>query len=427
LVDRLSSRFSEYFFGDLRMAIRGQMKFSSKQALRLVQIALTKYCAEMKSDLVTVSLRRYRHCDAEEKLNKNVPVGYWDFDMEDEIGLGVKECLAQLKRMRFDIMGHTADTIGSLTALKERDARWERLAGKCEREIQGELGEKEEPIGMDDEDANEDGRPRGFVDVTGGRPVERNANAYDWTDGVDAGDKVRVEDEDGERKVLALDQLLANLPDTVLEGEHADKEFLQVIREKCRELNAHMTPQGLDRMSGRFHGQRVIGVTEARDEGIDWASDDEDAAFAVYDTKNEKYVHDYGIIECLRERKGKKIRKIDRVKISDSKAKDVEMLVRWYERPKKKVRRKRGDKRETWELPIRSSYTFKWLPFNHYLCRVDMNDDTGVKGHYSLGEHSRIQALEEVKQFEKEEKKKKKKELEQKRRKKQEKSKGGTQ
>jgi hypothetical protein len=89
LVDRRSSRFAEYLFGDLRMAIRGQMKFSSKSALRLMQISLTKYCAEMSSDVVTHSLRRYKHCESEEKHRRTLPQGYWDFDIEQEIEVGV--------------------------------------------------------------------------------------------------------------------------------------------------------------------------------------------------------------------------------------------------------------------------------------------------------------------------------------------------
>ena len=171
--------------------------------------------------------------------------------------------------------------------------------------------------------------------------------------------------------------------------------FEQMVREKCRELNAYMTPQGQDRMSGRFHGQRVIGVTEARTDETGWVSDDEDAAFAVYSTTQKKYVHEYGIIECLREVKGKKVRKIDRVKLSDKKADNVQMLVRWYERPTGKHKGIKGkNKKDVWALPLRSSYVFKWVPYWQYLCRVDMEDDVGIVGHYSLADHSKKQANE---------------------------------
>ena len=84
---------------------------------------------------------------------------------------------------------------------------------------------------------------------------------------------------------------------------------------------------------------------------------------------------DYCVIESLRERNGKKVRKIDRVRIADAKAGNVEMLVRYYEQPKKKIKRKPGDVREVWALPIVPTYTYQWEKFNNYLCRVYMIDD----------------------------------------------------
>lgn len=162
LPDRRSSRFSEYFFGDMRMAIRGQMKFSSKSALRLTQIALTKYSAEQMSDVVTMGLRRYKHNDAEEKMYRDLPEGYWDFDIEDEIKVGVEKCLQELRKMHFDTVGCTPGNLKNLGSLKNRDTRFETWATRLEKDIRAEespSGPGEEENEEDEEDEGEDISP----------------------------------------------------------------------------------------------------------------------------------------------------------------------------------------------------------------------------------------------------------------------------
>ena len=190
--DRRSSRFSEYFFGDMRMAIRGQMKFSSKSALRLMQIALTKYSAESMSDIVAVSLRRYKHNDAELKMYNGIPEDYWRFDMVEEMNVGCERCLKELKDLHFNTMKCTVGTVKDLKSLKDRDARWKAIAKKC-----GEAIEKEAVVDnlFDDEDEDEvfgdgttAGRPRGFIDEGGGgesrfrADCEIEADEGEWED-----------------------------------------------------------------------------------------------------------------------------------------------------------------------------------------------------------------------------------------------------
>lgn len=86
------------------------------------------------------------------------------------------------------------------------------------------------------------------------------------------------------------------------------------------------------------------------------------------------------------------MRSIQRVRIADVKAGNVECLNRVYEPVKdKKLLKKHhtaNDKRELYCLPVRSNWVYKWMPFRTYLGRVKM-EDIGVTGHYALEEESR--------------------------------------
>lgn len=172
-------------------------------------------------------------------------------------------------------------------------------------------------------------------------------------------------------------------------------KFLEIVRAHCRAQNVHKTPQGADRMSGRFHDQRIIGVTSARDHEAEeeYASDDEAAAFIHWNEAEDRFLHDYAIIEALREVKGKQVRRIHRVRISDLKATNVETLNRVYEpvTSKQVLQKFRGDPRELYSLPIRSNYTYEWVKFEGYLGRVIM-EDVGITGHYALDVASKREA-----------------------------------
>ena len=148
-------------------------------------------------------------------------------------------------------------------------------------------------------------------------------------------------------------------------------------------------------MSGRFHDQRIIGVTSARDNTgeEEYASDDEAAAFIHWNEDEDRFLHDYAIIEALREVKNKQVRRIHRVRISDLKATNVETLNRVYEpvNAKQVLQKFKGDPRELYSLPIRSNYTLEWVKFEGYLGRVYM-EDVGITGHYALDVASKREA-----------------------------------
>ena len=153
-------------------------------------------------------------------------------------------------------------------------------------------------------------------------------------------------------------------------------------------------------MSGRFHAQRIIGVTLSRAEADAYedafVSDEEDIAVAHVDPATDAYGHDYATIEGLRERKGDRVRRIQRVKISDLGAGNVETLNRVYEPTTDKATLRKWKKKgqgDLYELPVRSNWVVKWLPFTSYLCRVEMKD-IGIPGVFALNPESRRAALE---------------------------------
>lgn len=153
-------------------------------------------------------------------------------------------------------------------------------------------------------------------------------------------------------------------------------------------------------MSGRFHDQRIIGVTLSREQYDDEAvSDDEDCAFIHLNTSTNRMDHDYALVEALREVRGDKVRRIHRVRIADLKAGNVEVLARVYEpvRDKKVLQKFKNDPRELYHLPIRSAYAYEWVSWRVYLTRVKMTD-IGITGHYALEEESRREALKRCKE-----------------------------
>lgn len=233
LPDRRASRFSEYFFGDMRMAIRGQMKFSSKSALRLMQIALTKYTAEMNSDVITMSLRKYKHNEAEEKLYRGVPDGYWEFDMEEEIDKGVDKCLTELKKMHFDIRRCTPSTVKDLDALKDRDSRWKAMAKRYDEAISGRGTLDDDGDDAEgDVDLQDHRTQRGYVTEGGGVDCVEygwQANDGEWMDRTKLTPDVCL--EESRKKLSIMSDIMAALPLEELGSENMTedkKKFLQV-------------------------------------------------------------------------------------------------------------------------------------------------------------------------------------------------------
>ena len=234
LPDRRSSRFSEYFFGDMRMAIRGQLKFTTKAALRLMQIALTKLSAESMSDVKTVSLRKYRHNNAEEQEYRNAPEGYWDLVVQDEMEVGVSGCLEQLRALHFDpaTLDKCRDGLQQLTALKLRDTRFAEAAERCEKEMRGDAVEPLPVEDVDEEEA-EFPRVRGAVDDDG----QGLRDEGEWQD-VDSAEAERDCDAvgavgggaaDADKKGSIMQSMMASLPDMEAnETSPASRQFLKV-------------------------------------------------------------------------------------------------------------------------------------------------------------------------------------------------------
>ena len=113
-------------------------------------------------------------------------------------------------------------------------------------------------------------------------------------------------EKDAELKASIMRNVTATMPMELATASMTDdkKKFLEAIRGHCRAQNAHKTPQGLDRQSGRFHNQRIIGVTLSRideDSVNEFLSDDEDAAFLHEITGTGELGFDYAIVEALRE------------------------------------------------------------------------------------------------------------------------------
>ena len=415
IADRRTSRWCEYLFGDMRMSLRGQMKFTTKRAIELIRRSMVKYVCEMTTDVKFKHRERTQSQAAETTNAPEMTDDYWV--SVDEFGTlidgEIANTLKELRNKGFDLSSFQggARNAGlywrSWKSLANRKARFERGAAKVK------AGEEIDD-GGDENDAN---MPRGRPDdETEGAEPQVFGQDRDMEEEEQSHLEKRTWDmEECERLSFVMGEKIREIQEPKTNGAVCAREegnetacLLEQVKEAVTAFNARMPMQSRDRIGGnnRFVQKQILGtvVRKENKEGLKTVSDGEmyaameDSTTLDSDDEEVKTIKVHiGQILAVRYGPPKKQEYVDRVKwdITMQEHDKVQLKTRWLtEQNAHPIRNGKHDC--TYILPHRGTSLCEWVPYEQYLSRVRVHwvkdkaggtckvneEDRGTVAHY---------------------------------------------
>jgi hypothetical protein len=402
--DRRSSRWAEYLFGDMRLSLRGRLKFNSKDALRLVRRTMVKTHVEQGTDCVMPVPKRGAASEAEEKNFNQPSQNYWDGldDVCSVVTKGMDECNAQLKSWGFDFSEFdNASDPSTYSTYEARISRWTRTKLTACTKLSKREGNW---LNVDDEvppppgtlqDELDDLAPEEWSNERDAELDEAHEVSPTWEVTKDSGGKKQMEECQRVAFGMAEDmQMLLDLteaPPGMNSKGFIKGNLLHEVKELLTRYNSRVTWQSADRTGarGRFtqggDSHTVLRLGQRKGADTESVSDDEDyaAMFTLSDEPNEVQVA-IGTIEGIRLGPPKRRRYVPRVhlKLKAAEEQHVCLKTRWL--------RKEGPRKgRQYEGRVRMPHQPKnpictWCPFGEYLTRVIMDEVEIARGEGQL-------------------------------------------